>query len=60
MDDFGMKYVSEDNSRHLIDSLKLYFTISEDWTAGLYCRIKLKWDYNKLILDIFMPGYIKK
>ena len=27
VDDFGMKYVGEDNARHLIDGLKEYFTI---------------------------------
>ena len=31
VDDFGVKYVDEENARHLIDSLKEEFTISEDW-----------------------------
>ena len=45
VDDFGMKYVGEYNARHLIESLKENFTISEDWKGGLYCVINLKWDY---------------
>ena len=31
VDDFGVKYVGKDNARHLIDSLKEEFTISEYW-----------------------------
>ena len=60
VDDFGVKYVGEDNARHLIDSLKEDFTISEDCNGGLYCGIKLKWDYDERTLDISITGYIKK
>ena len=45
---------------HLIKALKSQYKISEDWTGGLYCGIDLKWDYEKRILDIAMPGYVKK
>ena len=58
MDNFGVKYIGKDNAIHLIDSLKEDFTISEDFTGGLYCVINLKWDYNKRTLDISMPGFI--
>ena len=60
VDDFGVKYVGEENIQHLIRSLKKDFTISEDWSGALYCGITLKWDYEKRILDFSMPGYIKK
>ena len=60
MDNFGVEYVDEDNAHHLINSLKEEFTISEDWKGGLYCGINLKWDHDKHILDISMPGYIQK
>ena len=59
VDDFSMKYVGEDNSRHLINSLKEEFTISEDWKGGFYFGINLKWDYDKITLDISIPGYIQ-
>ena len=59
VDDFGMKYVGEDNAHHLIYSLKEDFTISEDWKEGLYYGVNLKWDYDKSTLDISIPGYIK-
>ena len=60
MDDFGVKYIGEDNSRHIINSLKEEFTISEDWKGGLYCWINLKCDYDKQTLDIRMIVYIQK
>ena len=56
VDNFGVKYVGEENIQHLIRSLKKDFTISEDWTAD----ITLKWDYEKRIFGFSMPGYITK
>ena len=43
MDDSGVKYVGEDNARHLIDILNKDFTTSEDFKGGLYWIIDLKW-----------------
>ena len=60
MDDIGVKYFGEDNDRHLINSLKEDFAISEDWTGRLYCGINLKWYCDKLTLYISMSGYIRK
>lgn len=41
VDDFGVKYVGEDNTNHLVNSLKSEFTISTDWTGGLSCGMIL-------------------
>ena len=60
VDYFGVKCVGEYNACHLINSLKEEFTIPEVWNWGLYYSINLKWDYNKRVLDISMPGYIQK
>ena len=60
VDDFGVKHIGENNGRHIIDSLKEEFTISEDWKGGLYRGINLEWDYDKRKLDISMSGNIKK
>ena len=60
VENFGVKYVGEENIQHLIQSLKKDYTILEDWTDGLYFGITLKWDYEKRIVDVSMPGYIKK
>jgi hypothetical protein len=47
VDDFGVKYVNQDNSDHLIVSIKATYTLTEDWMGDLYCGIKLDWDYKK-------------
>jgi hypothetical protein len=60
VDDFGVKYVGKHHADHLLAALKRDYTISEDWTGGLYCGITLKWDYDARTVDISMPGYILK
>ena len=60
VDDFGVKYTGQYNAQHLINTIKKFYTLSEDWTGGLYCGITLKWEYKHRTLDFSMPGYIKK
>jgi hypothetical protein len=60
VDDFGVKYVTQDDVDHLIASIKSTYTLTEDWTGNLYCGISLDWDYVNRTVDISMPGYIKK
>ena len=54
------KYVSKDDVDHIIDSIKLTYTLTEDWTGNLYYGITLKWYYVHRHVDISMPNYIKK
>jgi hypothetical protein len=58
VDDFGVKYESLANAHHLIKALEQHYTVSKDWTGGMYCGITLKWDYLHKHVDISMPGYI--
>jgi hypothetical protein len=61
VDDFGIKYVGKEHADHLIASIKsTYKKLTEDWTGSLYCGITLEWDYVSRMVDISMPGYIKK
>jgi hypothetical protein len=60
VDDFGIKYVKQNDDNHLIGCIKETYKVTEDWSSNLYCRIKLDWGYNTQTLDISMPGYIKK
>jgi hypothetical protein len=60
VDDFGIKYVGQDHLNHLIKALKKFYEVSVDESGSLYCGITLKWDYDKQILDISMPGYVIK
>ena len=60
LDNFGVKYVGKEHMEHLIRCITEKYEVTEDWTCDLYCRITLKWNYDKRWLDISMPGYIKK
>ncbi len=60
VNDFGEKYVSKDDVNHLIDSIKLTYTLTKDWMGNLYCGITLEWDYVHRHIHISMPNYIKK
>jgi hypothetical protein len=60
VDNFGVKYVSKNNVNHLIASIEMTYTLTEDWTGNLYCGITLEWDYVNQHLNISMPNYIKK
>jgi hypothetical protein len=59
VDDFGVQYVGKEHAQHLIDALEAEYTVSKDWTGGLYCGITLKWNYVSKHVDLSMPGYIK-
>ena len=60
MDDFGVKYVGKEHADHLMASLKAKYKLIKDWAGDLYCGIKLHWDYDARMLDILMPGYVRR
>jgi hypothetical protein len=53
-----MKIITE-HAHHLIAALETDYSVSKDWTGGLYCDITLNWDYANKYVDLSMPGYIK-
>jgi hypothetical protein len=60
VDNFGVKYVNQEDIIHLIGAFKLTYTHTKDWTGNLYCRIALDWDYKNRTVNISMPGNIMK
>jgi hypothetical protein len=60
MDDFRVKCVGKEHADHLVASLKTKYKLVEDWDGDLYCGIKLQWNYNARMLDISMPGYVRR
>ena len=56
VDNFGIKYVGEENAKHLLGVLKESYEIEEDWNGSLYCEITLDWHYEKQYVDIAMPN----
>jgi hypothetical protein len=58
VDDFTVKYVGKHHADHLRNAHLRTYELTTDWTATVYSGMTLKWDYNKRICDISMPGYI--
>jgi hypothetical protein len=58
IDDFGVKYISDENLKHLFQALRTEtYEIVEDWAGDLYWGIKLDWNYAAGWVDIGMPVY---
>jgi hypothetical protein len=60
VDDFGVKYVGEENAQHLLDTVQKYYNCSCDWKGKRYCGLTIKWDYEKRKVHLSMLGYAKK
>ena len=48
VDDFGIKYQGEESVKYVLAALTQNYEVSVDLTGGLYCGIKLKWNYDKV------------
>ena len=59
VDDFGLKYISKENSNHLIQALQKLYTISIKWTGYLFYSLTIYWDYAARTCDISMPKYLQ-
>jgi hypothetical protein len=61
VNDFGVKYIGEDNLKHLFASLQTEtYDIVEDWKGNLYCGITLDWNYAQRYMDIDMSKYVQQ
>jgi hypothetical protein len=60
VNDFGVKYVNEDDAKHLINGLRELYEVTADCTGFLYLGLALDWNYEARTVDVSMPGYITK
>jgi hypothetical protein len=58
IDNFGVKYVGEENAQHLLQTVQQYYKCSCDWKSKRYCGLTIKWDYTGH--KVPMQMYIKK
>ena len=54
--EFGVKYIGKE---HLVDAFQHYYQIFIDWEGNLYCGLSLDCAYNKITMNIYMPGCVK-
>jgi hypothetical protein len=55
VDDFAVKYVGKQHAEHLRDALLRTYELTTNWTATVYSRMTLQWDYKNRTCDISMP-----
>ncbi len=60
VDDFTIKYINEADATHLIDALKMEYTITVDKEATKYIGLTIEWDYKNGMVHAYMPGYLRK
>ena len=60
VDDFVVKYVGKEHAQYLMDVLKKFYKMEEDWKGALHCGISLDWNYAEGYVDISMPNYVHK
>ena len=44
-DNFGVKLIRKQHAIHIVDTLKEWYKVSEDWDGTRYCGITIEWDY---------------
>jgi hypothetical protein len=67
VDDFGVKYVNEEDVEHLKAALtvvnpetgKPMFEITNDMKGTRFCGLHMDWDYEKREVHVSIPGYVK-
>ena len=60
VDDFGIKYTSKKDIKHLISVMQLKYKFKVDFDAKQYIGINLVWDYNRRTVYCSMRDYIKQ
>jgi hypothetical protein len=60
VDDFGVKYVGEENAKHLLNAVRQNYKCSCEWEGERYCGLTIKWDYPGRKVHLSMPGYVNK
>ena len=59
VDDFGVQYVENQLTEHLITCIQKYSPVSVDCTRKLYCGVILDWEYKHKYVTLSIPGYVE-
>ena len=59
IDDFGIKYTSDNDLQYLLSALREKYKILVDMEGALFCGINSKWDYIKHTVRLSMPDYVR-
>ena len=59
VDGFRVKYLVKENALHLKSGLEDKYKVTTEWEVKLHIGIALKWGYEKVTVQISMPGYVR-
>ena len=60
VDDFGVKYSTQEAADHLISALRELYEIKIDWTGARYIGFTIQFLLDKKTMTLSMPAYIAK
>jgi hypothetical protein len=60
VDDFFVKYTTEESAKHLMETLQQDYELTADWTGARYLGMTLDWDYRARTCAVSMPGYVQR
>ena len=55
-----MKYVKEEDKKHLIDCLRMHYELTVEDEGTRYLGMTLEWDYANKKVHLSIPGYVTK
>ena len=58
VDDFGVKYFSQDDLQHFLQALEAKYTVTTDMQGKHFCGLTFDWHYSDGYVDMAMPGYV--
>ena len=59
VNEFGVKYSGKDHALHLKSALEDKYKVNIDWEGKLFIGIAMKWDYEKITVQLSMPSYLR-
>jgi hypothetical protein len=60
VDNFGVKYIWEEHTQHLIQMVQKYYTCLFKKEGERYCGLTIKWDYASKKMHLLMPSHVEK
>jgi hypothetical protein len=60
VDNFGIKYLKQEDLDHLIQSLKKHYDVAVDLSRKEFVKIELDWDYKNRKIHLSMAPYLQK
>ena len=58
VNNFRIKYISQEDADHLINSIKQNYKVSIDPPGTHYLGLTLNWNYKNPHINIFLPEYV--